>query len=98
MSLEKDLEILKAENRSTEKKVDRILFYLENDGATGSKGLVAEMAQIKIDGARVEAKIDSFVTEYQKSQAVKKATLTVWGFVGTGVFLICKFLVEKIFF
>ena len=48
-SLEKEIENLKEEAKVNEKKIDRILSYLENDATTGKKGLVAEVAQMKID-------------------------------------------------
>lgn len=76
---DKDVEVLK-------RNVDKILNYLHNDEETGTKGLVAELAELK------RSFID-FKIKYDTSQAVKKATIGAWATIGGLVALAAKWLV-----
>lgn len=75
---DKDVEVLK-------KKMDQVLFYLHNDEGTGQKGLVAEVKELKV-------KVDSFITNYDKAQAIKKATIGAWATIGGVVALASKWV------
>jgi len=75
---DKDVEVLK-------RNVDLILHYLHNDEGTGTKGLVAEVSDIK------KSFID-FKIKYETSQAVRKATIGAWATIGGLVVLIAKWV------
>lgn len=66
----------------------RILYLLENDDTTGTKGLVAEVRDLK-------AQMGNF-SDWVK---ISKAKATVWGMVGTviigGIFWFVKLVVAK---
>lgn len=100
-SIDKELESLKVESRETERKLDRVLSYLENDDLTGKKGLVSEVAQMKTDHARVESKLDIFIADFKKKEAVttaiKNTKATIFGAIGAGLIYILKTLAEKLF-
>lgn len=76
-----------AEVKSLSRKMDRILFILDNDEDTESKGLVAQFADLK-------KQFHSFVSQYNIDQAVKKGKDTVWkivwGSAGAALLLILK--------
>lgn len=96
-----ELEKLKVEAQQTEKKLDRVLSYLENDDSTGKKGLVAEVAQMKTDHARVELKLDMFIADFKKKEAVtvaiKNTKATIFGAVGAGLIWLLKLIFERLF-
>lgn len=68
-------------------KVDKILNYLHNDEDTGEKGLIAKVNDLKQE-------LTDFKVEYEKNQAVKKAQIGIYGFLGGGILWLAKFLVE----
>lgn len=78
---EKDVEVLK-------KKVDLILFYINNDEGTGRKGIVNQLEDLK-------DKVDKFIVKYNQNEAVKKAKMTIWGMIGGAVIWLFKILIEK---
>lgn len=78
-----DVEILK-------KKVDRILFYLNNDEDAGQKGLIAEVKGLSSDFA-------DFKNKYERAQAVKKATIGAWATIGGLVALFAKWVITLFF-
>lgn len=73
-------------------KVDRILAYLHNDQGTGELGLVAAFKDHK-------AKMDNFVVEYERNEAVKKGKMSMislfFGAVGSCLALIAKWFAEN---
>lgn len=73
------------------KKMDRVLNILENDPATGEKGVVAELNELK-------KAFYQFVNKYNIDQAIKKGKDTVWkmiwGAAGAALLLIGKFVVS----
>jgi len=48
-------------SESIEKKVDRILFYLENDPATGKEGFVSKVNRLDKDFSNAKAKVSGIV-------------------------------------
>lgn len=72
-------------NDDLEKKVDRILFYLQNDDGTGRKGLVAEFHDHK-------EKVNDFMAKYETQQEIKRTKLTIWGAVGGSIISTLVFL------
>ena len=48
-------------SESIEKKVDRILFYLENDPATGKEGFVSKVNRLDKDFSTAKAKVSGIV-------------------------------------
>lgn len=75
----------------------RILFYLENDPKTGKKGLVTDVEDVKQHVRSVEEKLDEFIYEYNKAQAVKAAKASVWGIIGGGVVSAVIWLIKHLF-
>lgn len=71
-------------------KVNQILHYLHNDEGTGEQGLVAKVTDLKKE-------VTEFKVEYEKNQAVKKAQIGIYGFIGGGILWIAKFLVEHLY-
>ena len=75
------------------RKMDRILNILENDESTGSKGLIAQVNELKNNFYK-------FVNKYNIDQAKKKGKETVWkivwGTVGAGLLAVGKFLIGLI--
>lgn len=69
------------------RKMDKVLSILNNDGETGRPGLVAEVIDIR-------NKFVTFVAEYNRDKAEKsgkdKVWRIVWGAVGAGLLWIGK--------
>ena len=82
------------EVKALSRKMDRILFILDNDDDTGSKGLVARLDDLK-------SQFHDFVAQYNIDKAIKKGGDTVWkivwGAVGGTLVLIGKHLIGLIF-
>jgi len=57
-----------------EKKVDRILFILENDDATDKKGLVSRVTSL-------EERLKDFISQYNNDQSYKKGRNAVISFI-----------------
>lgn len=72
-----------------EKKIDKILFYLESDATTNQKGLVERVSLLAKN-----------VSEIMKREEIFKGKATVWGIVGGALLSIIiwigKFLISKI--
>lgn len=79
---DKDVEVLKRD-------VQKILFYLHNDNGTGQKGLVAEVAEMKV-------KLEKIITDQKTAQAVKKATIGAWATIGGVMALLIKWVASFI--
>lgn len=73
------------ENQTISQKLDRVLYILENDDKTNRKGLVEEVADLKIN-------IEQLILK-QKIFAAKMALL---GVVGGFVFSFCAWAFDKI--
>jgi hypothetical protein len=88
-SLRENVAELKGQVSETGRKLDRILFILNNDEGTGQDGLVAQVQEIKkknhSDILRVEGKIDGFIIEYKKQEAVKNAKAGLIGAIAGGI-------------
>lgn len=73
-----------------EKKINRILHYLENDDATSQKGVISKVED-------VSSKLDGILTR----EKVYMAKATVWGMVGSmviaGVYTAGKLIISKAF-
>jgi hypothetical protein len=69
------------------RKIDKVINYLHNDEGTGEKGLIAKVNDLKRE-------LTEFKVEYEKNQAVKKAQIGIYGFLGGGILWLAKFLVE----
>jgi len=69
------------------RKMDKVLSILNNDGETGRPGLVAEVIDIR-------NKFVTFVAEYNRDKAEKvgkdKVWRIVWGAVGAGILWLFK--------
>jgi hypothetical protein len=82
------LDGLEEQQRQTDQKINRILYYLEDDPLTNTKGLVSRQQETndKLDG----------ILEREK---VYKAKATVWGMVGAALFSgalwFVKFIITK---
>lgn len=70
-------------------KVDKILFYLYNDDKTGTKGIVQQVRDIRID-------LDKVIENQKISMAKRAVWNTVFGAVGGGLILILKAIIGKI--
>jgi len=79
---ERDIEYLKD-------NVNKILMYLHNDEGTGKKGLVAQVAQI-------QSKLDSFISTYETTQAIKKAKIGIIGTIGGVIGTAIVWIIEKL--
>jgi hypothetical protein len=77
-----DVEILKG-------KVDKILFYLNNDEGTGSKGLIAEVRQLSYD-------FNAFKRSYEDKELIKKTKMTMYGGFGAAILLAIKYVITLI--
>lgn len=77
-----DVEILKG-------KVDKILFYLNNDEGTGSKGLIAEVRQLSHD-------FNAFKRSYEDKELIKKTKMTMYGGFGAAILLSIKYIITLI--
>ncbi len=85
------------EIHSIKDSLQRILFYLENDGKTGRKGLVMDVEDLKEDVESVKKNLNDFINEYRQAQAVKAAKASVWGIVGGSVVSFVIWLLKHIF-
>lgn len=72
------------------RKVDRILSYLHNDEGTGTKGLVAEVADLKKN-------FNDFMISYKLEKAFKKGQIGIIAFIGGGLVLLVEWLIKIIF-
>lgn len=92
---------LKNEVRNTDRKLDRIIYILDNDQGTGQPGLVSQVQDIKkkqhADIIRVETKIDEFITEYKKTEAVKHAKAGIIGAMAGGLVTLIGFIIKHFF-
>ena len=68
---------------SVNKKIDRILSYLENDPSTGSKGLVERTKDLENQVNQIEVK-----------DKVKRAKLTGFTVLGSGVLTVLIWVFE----
>lgn len=72
-----------------EKKLDKILFYLESDKTTNQKGLVERLSLLQ-----------EKVNDLLKREEIYKGKATVWGIVGGailyGVMFLAKLLLNKL--
>lgn len=100
-TLKEEVSELKSEVKNTDKKLDRIIYILDNDQGTGQAGLVSQVQDIKkkqhSDIIRVEAKIDEFITEYRKSEAVKQAKAGIIGAIAGGLVGVISFIFKNFF-
>lgn len=79
---DRDVEVLKRD-------VQKILFYLHNDNGTGQKGLVAEVAEMRL-------KLEKIISDQKTAQAVKKATIGAWATIGGFMALLIKWVASFI--
>jgi len=100
-TLKEEFSELKSEVKNTDKKLDRIIYILDNDQGTGQPGLVSQVQDIKkkqhSDIIRVETKIDEFITEYRKSEAVKQAKAGIIGALAGGLVTFITFIIKHLF-
>jgi len=91
---------LKNEVKNTDKKLDRIIYILDNDLGTGQPGLVSQVQDIKkkqhADIIRVETKIDEFINEYKKTEAVKQAKAGIIGAIAGGIVAFIAFIIKHV--
>lgn len=80
----------------TNKKVDRILSYLENDSSTGRIGIVTEIKDLKSFVKGVNTKLDNFIDNYNTQKAVKKGQIAVISALGGFVAIVAEFLIKLI--
>lgn len=80
---DKDVEILK-------RSVDKILLLLNSDDDTKRMGVVEKLDKLSFD-------FNYFVTKYEQSQAVKKATIGAWATIGGLIALVLKSVASFIF-
>lgn len=64
------------------RKMDRVLGILENDGGTGRPGLVAEVAEIR---NIVIGHIANYTKDKAEKNGADRVWKVVWGSVGAGV-------------
>lgn len=67
-------------------KVDKILFYLYNDDKTGTKGIVQQVRDIRID-------LDKVIENQKISMAKRAVWNTVFGAIGGGLIWLAKTLI-----
>lgn len=100
-NFKKEFVELKSDVKNTDKKLDRIIYILDNDLGTGQPGLVSQVQDIKkkqhADIIRVETKIDEFITEYKKTEAVKHAKAGIIGAIAGGLVTFIGFLFKYFF-
>lgn len=100
-TLRENVSELKSQINNTDKKLDRIIFILDNDEGTGQEGLVAQVHGIKkknhTDITRIERKIDDFIAEYKKAEAVKNAKAGVIGAIAGTLVSIGAFLIKTFY-
>lgn len=70
---------LESAGKERDKKLDRIIFLLDNDEGTGSKGLVARVQDLHKGHADVNAKIDNHINNYETDKKVQTAKTMKWG-------------------
>ena len=91
---------LKNDVKNTDKKLDRIIYILDNDLGTGQPGLVSQVQDIKkkqhVDIIRVETKIDEFINEYKKTEAVKQAKAGIIGAIAGGIVAFIAFIIKHV--
>ena len=91
---------LKNDVKNTDKKLDRIIYILDNDLGTGQPGLVSQVQDIKkkqhADIIRVETKIDEFINEYKKTEAVKQAKAGIIGAIAGGIVAFIGFIIKHV--
>lgn len=72
------------------RSVDKILLLLNSDDSTRRMGVVEKLDKLSND-------FNTFVTKYEQTQAVKKATIGAWATIGGVVALVAKYLVTFVF-
>lgn len=87
----------KEEILSIEKKLDRVLFYLNDDPATGKKGLVSNAESLDTKILALNKKVDVFINEYETDKKVKAAKIAAYASAGGGVALVGKYLISLLF-
>lgn len=89
-------EIEKLSNKidGLDNNVKIILFYLNNDAATGKKGLVQDVADLKDEIIAVKDEFSEFVHEYKKKEAVKNARVGVISAIVSGGITLVAWIVK----
>lgn len=71
------------EIRELVQKVERVLSYIENDTATGRKGLFAQVEENR-----------SNIEELQRSSLIRKGMNIGWGMAGAAIFFLIKIIFD----
>lgn len=72
------------------RKLDKISFYLNNDGDTGKKGVIAQVEQLSKD-------FYEFVDDYKRAVAVKNAKLGLLAFFGGCLAVVVEWVIKLVF-
>lgn len=93
-TLRENVSELKTQVVHNDKKLDRIIYILNNDEGTGQPGLVSQVKSM-------QGKVNLFIEEYEKKEAVKKGKLglmaTIFGAIGTSIAFFFKYIFDKFF-
>ncbi len=71
------------EIRELVQKVERVLSYIENDTATGRKGLFAQVEENRQN-----------IEELQRSSLIRKGMNIGWGAAGAAIFFLIKIIFD----
>ena len=88
MTQKERMDIIEKNLNKYNTKLDKILFYFENDKTTGRKGFYEELESLK-----------EIVNNLVDERKIFNAQLKVWSLIGggvaTGLFLLLKFIITK---
>lgn len=74
----------------------RILFYIENDPKTGRKGIITDVEDIKTNIIDLTQKVDGFIVEYNKAQAIKNAKIGLISSICGGIAACVVWLIKML--
>lgn len=85
-TLREKLSILDQKSTEQDQKLTKILFLLENDDKTDSKGLVAQVKQVHKIQEEHKAVLDAHISNYETDKKVAKARAIGYGSAAGTVF------------
>ncbi len=68
-----------------DKKMDRLLFILDDDKGTSQKGLVGQFKDAEKNQKAFEERVEKFISDYNTAQKIKDAKAGLLGAIAGGI-------------
>ncbi len=68
-----------------DKKMDRLLFILDDDKGTSQKGLVGQFKESEKNQKQFEERVEKFISDYNTAQKIKDAKAGLLGAIAGGI-------------